>query len=326
MVLEAAFLWSLGAAPLRWESVAGCPDAAAVERELHALVGERSRMDAIEVTGRLREDRSAYVLQLEVVRAGRREARELRANDCAVLARAGVLVVAVTLDALGTAAVVDAIGASTPGEVPEPTIVAAGSHAPAEPPGAIGPPPTSAPSSGRRAPTQRSGLTLAASAGVSHGMTPAVAGGIEGELGWRRGPLRLGITGYHWFSRTAELRPGVGVEAALSGGSLRGCVAFERARLEVPLCAGLELAAMHGGGIGSAVRRRDAFDLWLGVAGGVGLVVWPTRRFALQARAEGVLAARRTAMFLVDDGELREVFRMPPVGVRLLAGPLVRLW
>lgn len=339
MLLEAALLWSLGAAPLRWESVAGCPEAAAIERELGALVGEGT--DAVEVTGRLRADRGGYVLQLEVARAGRREARELRANDCTVLSRAGVLVVAVTLDALGTAAVVDAIAASERGVVPEP-VVAVGSRAAVElagsdgsssdleldavPTGEIGPPPTRASASEVRAPAERSGVTLAASAGVSQGMTPAVAGGIEGELGWRRGPLRLAVAGFHWFSRSLEVQPGVGIEAALSGGSLRGCVAFERARLEVPLCAGLDLAAMHGGGTGSRVVRRDVGDLWVGVAGGAGLAFWPTRRLALQARVEGVLAARRAAMFLVIDDEPREVFRMAPVGVRLFVGPLVRLW
>jgi hypothetical protein len=146
------------------------------------------------------------------------------------------------------------------------------------------------------------------------------------ELGWRRGSLRLALAGFHWFSRSIDLQPQVGIEAALSGGSLRGCLAFERARLEVPLCAALDLAAMHGGGTGSAVRRRAATDLWVGVAMGTGLSFWVTRRLALQARLEGVLGARRAAMFLVEDGEPREVFRMPPVGVRLFAGPVVRLW
>ena len=77
---------------------------------------------------------------------------------------------------------------------------------------------------------------------------------------------------------------------------------------------------------GSAVRRRAVADLWVGVAAGTGIAFWATRRFALQARVEGVLGARRPAMFLVIDGEPREAFRMLPVGARLLVGPLVRLW
>lgn len=334
MWLEAALLGSLGAVPLRWESVAGCPEAAAIERELGALVGEGSRTDAAEVSGRLRVDRGAYVLHLEVARAGRSEARELRAHDCSVLARAGVLVAAVTLDALGTAAAVDAIAAAEPAHVPEPAVVPARAGLEGEPapgregsrPGEAAPSPTSQSTPGRRPPPRRGGVTLAASAGVSQGMTPGVAGGIEGELRWRRGPVRLAVAGFHWFSRATELQPEVGVEAALSGGSLRGCVAFERARLEVPLCTGLDLAAMHGGGSGSRVVRRDVVDLWLGVFGGAGLVLWPTRRLALQARVEGVLAARRAAMFLVIDDAPRDVFRMAPVGLRLWVGPLVRLW
>ena len=83
---------------------------------------------------------------------------------------------------------------------------------------------------------------------------------------------------------------------------------------------------MHGGGTGARVTRREVGAAWVGLAGGVGLAYWPTRRLALQARVEGVLAARRAAMFLVIDGEPHDVFRMAPVGVRLWIGPLVRLW
>jgi hypothetical protein len=330
MLLEAAFLTSLGAAELRWDSVAGCPDAAAVARELGALVREDVGPGTAEVEGRLAAERGAYVLRLEVAMGGRREARELRANDCVVLTRAGVLVAAVTLDALATAAAVNAGAAAAP----EPLVTVA-------PPTSarVDPFPRERPTSEPRVTTQPrsrpadrtptrtpSGGTLAASAGVAQGMTPGVTGGLEGQLGWRRGALRLAVGGFHWFSRTAEVELEVGVEAALSGASLRGCVAFERARLEVPVCAGVDLAAMHGGGVGDAVVRRDANDLWVGVAAGAGLVFWGTRRFALQARAEGVLGARRPAMYLEIEGEPRVAFRMPPVGVRLLVGPMIRLW
>jgi hypothetical protein len=157
-------------------------------------------------------------------------------------------------------------------------------------------------------------------------MTPGIAGGLEGELAWRLGPVRLAAAGFHWFPRSTELQPQAGIQAALSGGSLRGCLAFARTRLEVPLCAGLDLAAMHGGGIGSSVQPRPVSALWVGLAAGAGVTVWVVERFALQARAEGVLGVWRPAMFLEVDGEPREVFRMPPVGVRLLVGPLVRLW
>jgi len=328
MILEAALLGSFGAVDLRWESAAGCPDATAVGRDLDTLLHEDARAPRAEVTGRVAAERGAYVLHLEVALAGRREARELRASDCAVLARAGVLVAAVTLDALATAAAVDALAVSAPerpvnlpptSTVPEPL--------PRARPGSVAEPPDSnaeVPESPTTRPPQSG--TLAASAGLSQGMTPGLAGGIEGQLGWRRGALRLFVGGFHWFSRSTELEPEVGIEAALSGGSLRGCAAFERARLEVPVCAGIDLAAMHGGGSGRAVRPRPVIDLWVGVAAGAGLVYWATRRFALQARVEGVLGARRPAMYLVIDDEPHEAFRMPPVGLRLLAGPLVRLW
>lgn len=327
MLLVAALVSILGAVELRWESAAGCPDAAVVGRDLDALLGERPREDAAEVTGRLEADQSAYVLRLEVARAGRREARELRANDCAVLTRAGVLVVAVTVDALAATAAVDAGAGAAPedaaGRVPEPVVVA-----PGPPPRSttVAEPRPSAAAFDLRPRSRRGSATLAASAGIAQGMTPGVAGGIAGQLGWRRGGVQLEAAAFHWFSRSTALRPAVGIESALSGASLRGCVAFERARLEVPLCTGIDLAAMHGGGVGAAVQRRDALDLWVGVAAGAGLAFWPIRRLALRAQAEGVLGARRPAMYLVIEGEPQEVFRMPPVGVRLVVGPMIRLW
>lgn len=345
MLLAAALLVGLGSAAgrspgpveLRWETVAGCPDRAAIREVLDTmLIDDPSRVEA-EVTGRLAMERGAYVLHLEVALAGQREVRELRANDCALLSRAGVLVVAVTLDALATVTAVDtrAVQASADdaGLVPPPVPAPPDERSTGEPrpstrsrSTAASPVPASAPRPRQPSPSRAGGATLAAGAGVSGGLTPAITGGLEGELGWRRGPLRLALAGFHWFSRSTALQPGVGIEAALSGGSLRGCAAFERGRLEVPLCAGLDLAAMHGGGSGSAVQRRDVLDLWVGVAAGAGIAFWPTRRLGLEARAEGVLGARRPAMFLVIDGQAREAFRMEPVAVRLLAGPIVRLW
>lgn len=354
MLLAAALLSIFGAVELRWESAAGCPDAAAVDRDLRALLGERPRGDAAEVTGRLvaGQGAHAHVLHLEVVLAGRREARVLRANDCTVLTRAGVLVAAVTVDALAAAAAVDARPAAAaddvPVAVPEPAAVSPDASAVGGARAAVGPssvevpsgpadaradelsprstPPAEPPPSALRSQPRRRGATLAASAGIAQGMTPGVAGGVAGALGWRRGALRLVAGGFHWFSRRAELRPEVGIESALSGAALRGCVAFARARLEVPLCAGLDLAAMHGGGVGAMVQRRDVRDLWIGVAAGTGLSFWPTRRFALQAQVEGVLGARRPAMYLLIGGEPQEAFRMPPVGLRLWVGPVLALW
>jgi hypothetical protein len=355
MGLAAALLWGLGplATPsqveLRWESVAGCPDSAVIAEDLDTVLGAGARAHVAEVTGRLAGERGAYVLHLEVALAGHRERRELRANDCALLSRAGVLVVAVTIDALATSASVQAIRSTPPGDtaqlpaaagrVPEPDPRTPGSHVAVEPrasarvrPRGEPPEPRAAPRASLAKPDEPArsrarGGTLAAHAGVATGMTPGITGGLEVELAWRLGPVRLAAAGFHWFARATELQPGAGIQAALSGGSLRGCVVFTRARLEVPLCAGLDLAAMHGGGIGpSLTPPRDVSDLFVGVAAGAGLTVWVAKRFALQARAEGVLGARRPAMSLQIADEAREAFRIPPVSVRLVAGPLFRLW
>lgn len=343
MWLAAAILWGFGSlgeptrVDLRWETVPGCPDRTRVGEELSTLLGAGTQQDASEAVGRLTGDRGSYRLHLEVVVAGQREVRELRANDCTVLSRAGVLVVAVTLDALATARLVDS--ASEPIEaaelqvslVPEPVAAPATGAEPRTPAAPVREESpvdvtASGPGSGPGPRAWARGATLGVGGGVSGGLTPGLAGGLEGELGWRLGPARITAAGFHWFSRSIELQPGVGIEAALSGGSIRGCLAFERARVEVPMCMGLDLAAMHGGGIGSAVRRRDVLDLWVGASAGTGVVAWVSARIALWARADAVLSLRRTAMDLQIEGASREVFRMAPVATRLLIGPMVRLW
>lgn len=346
MMLDAALLLGLGGpiepapgepAPveLRWQAVPGCPDRAAVEQALGALVRADSYAGGAQVSGRLEGELGSYALHLEIALASQREVRELRAHDCTLLARAGVLVAAVTLDALATVASVAAMTERPAAldralDVPLPPDPATAPERPRarprpdvarlEPVTEARPGPTDA-----RTARPRS-ATLGASAGASVGMTPGLAGGLEAELAWRLGSVRLAVSGFHWFSRSTELRPEVGIEAALSGAALRACVVFGRTRLEAPMCFGPALAAMHGGGEGAAVQRRDAAALYVGLAAGAGLAVWVAPRFALQARVEGVLGLRRPAMALRLELEPREAFRMPPVGVQLWVGPLVRVW
>ncbi|MCX4243544.1 hypothetical protein [Paraliomyxa miuraensis] len=343
MWLAAAILWGLGSpgeppgVELQWETVPGCPEQVVVEQELLELLDASPSRDVVQVRGRLTGERGAHRLRLEVVVADRREARTLVAGDCMALSRAGVLVVAVTVDALTTAWRVE--NAAEPREaqpvVPPPSVPDLEPRPPPERT-ALEPRPTVAtegaePSAADRVegstlPRWPRGGTLSAGGGASIGLTPGLAGGLEGALTWRIGAARLSAAGFHWFSRTTELQPEAGVEAALFGGSLRGCLAFERARWEAPLCTSVELAAMHGGGTGTAVRRREVLALWVGGSVGLGLDLALSARFGLWARVDAVLSMRRPAMFLVVEGQPREAFRISPVGARLFIGPCVRLW
>lgn len=314
---------------LRWTSIPGCPDHATIARQLDALLGSTERARSVRAVGTLHHTVEAYALHLEIEAYGRRESRRLHAADCALLSRAGVLVIAVTVDALTTDAHIDTRRPPDLVDVPEPPPAVPEPAAPS--PAARSTPTPSRPDlspPARARPRRRwtQGLTLGAGAGVATGMVPGVTGGLEGQLGWRVGPVRLDAAGYHWFSRSTLLQPEAGIEGALSGGRLRVCVALVEGRVEVPLCAGADLAAMHGGGVGSRVQSNDVRDLWVAVAGGTGVVGWLRPRIALSARLEGTLGLRRPAMFLGVDGAVREAFRMPPVGARLVVGPLFRVF
>ena len=322
---------------LHWEAPESCPSAQRVNEELDALLGTNAAARA-RATGSVRGREGAYALQLEIEVADQREHRQLEAADCVLLSRAGVLVIAVTVDALAVRATLEPPPLQAPeglvsspparGDAPrqrsEPTTI----EAPPNDPPSARQPATSASTpvlstNEERPPTHG---TLGASAGVAWGLNPAVAAGVGGEFGFERGPLQLVAAGYHWFSRSTPLQAETGVEAELSGGLLRACLAWSRARFRFPLCAGVDLAAMHGGGIGTAVRRRDVVDLWVAVSAGTGLRVTLTPRFALMARVETSFALRRPAMALIEAGTASTAFRMPSVGVRLTTGPIFRIW
>ncbi len=357
MLLEMMMLlWGMGpvAKPveleLRWATAPGCPHATVLRDQLDDLlaVSAPGRSSA-SASGRLEAEGDGYVLHLEVSASGGHEDRRLRAKDCSVLTTAGALVIAVTVDALATETAVEQQRRSlAEPAVPDGPVVPAEPAAPAGDtrliPGAGVPPapiparaepvePSSSTESlepprrtSPRTPRWKRGGTLGASGAVAMGLTPGITGGFEVGIGWRIGPVRWVAAGYHWLSRSTELRSEVGVRSALSGASIRSCLAFERARLEVPLCLGLDLAAMHGAGDGTSVRAQPVRDLWVGSSAGSGLVGWLTDRFALQARVDLVLGLRRPAMFLNIGGTPTEAFRMSPVAARLLVGPVVRLW
>lgn len=348
MVLGTTLLSSLvGAASpspgsLDWSTAAGCPETAVLEARLDALTPEGPIPERWSARGRIDASHDGYQLRLEVTVEGRVEQRQLRARDCAVLTEAAALMIAVTVDALAATTAVDR--GSDPAAPPPLTRPAMppSSFIPEPPsPSIPAPEPASAEPSrpsqtparddevvrSRERPRTRGGtIGIGIGGGVAVGSTPEVTGGVEGHVGWRLGPVRLIAAGYHWASTSTTLQPGVGVESALTGGLVRGCLALVRARVEVPVCVALDLGAMHGGGVGDQVRARPVRALWVGVSAGSGVTIWISQRFAFHAQGDLVLGARRPAMSLELGGERREVFRMPQVGARLLVGPLVRIW
>ncbi len=326
--------WGLGvlaspAVQWRWEPAAQCPDPATVEALGDALLGASPTHTAREparASLRVEGRPGDYTLALEVQVAGHHERRRLRAGDCELLARAGVMVVAITVDALATA---EALPSTPPTDEslpptaappPDATISSPPAAMTRDRPNAEPLPLSSSSPQPPPSPRRSTAVHLGASTGLGFGLTASGTTGFEAIVGGQLGALRIEAAGYHWLTRPTTLSADTGTESALSGGWIHGCYAWSWTSVDLPLCFGADLAAMHGRGIGSRVSAQSVLDLWIALSAGPGLWFRPTPRLAVFARAEPLLAVRRPAMFLLVDGQPQETFRMPAAGFRVLVG------
>jgi len=98
-----------------WQAPAGCPDQASVRGRVAGMLGagavEGSDLTA---TGRVSASGEGWRLELELVRAAGRERRTLADRDCAALADAAALMIAVTIDPRVAIAVPQARAAEVP--------------------------------------------------------------------------------------------------------------------------------------------------------------------------------------------------------------------
>lgn len=319
--------------PFEWSGAKGCPSEAAVRRELRALLPDIDSL-ALETSfsARVQATPHEFVLVLRSSDASE-PPRQLSANDCAALASAVVLVIAIELDALGATARLEHVrpgSATSPAEpttTPEPPELALGAivaqparvapspEPPIEPPTEVDPPTTVPP---KRAPIQGF-VRVHGGAGVTG--LPRAGSLVGGAVGLGSTRARIELLGdFQPRQRIHYPESTEGAWLRLWAGSLRGCPLLYLGPLEVPLCAGLWLGALHGEGIGIRPSRRVT-DLWMTLELH-GAVVWsPTARVALRAGV-GVTAALRRPSFLLRGRPL--LFRAPPLGVRLAAAVELR--
>ncbi|MCA9706129.1 MAG: hypothetical protein KDK70_09800, partial [Myxococcales bacterium] len=206
----------------------------------------------------------------------------------------------------------EAPGTSETSEVPEELAVAA----PPEPepePGASRAPPVRpscrpAPSKGVRGELVRPHcVALGAGPALQWGPLPRVGVGVSGEVSllWPR--VRLSAGGAFFFARPARVDAAgtLGGDVRLGLGHLRGCGRLGRGSLEVPLCAGLELGALRGQGVGIDVPREDRLP-WVAVGADAGLAWSPVRRFALLARVGAAVPLLRQSFEINGLGVVHE--------------------
>jgi hypothetical protein len=105
----------------------------------------------------------------------------------------------------------------------------------------------------------------------------------------------------------------------------RGCGLLRPGPLELPLCAGLDVGAVHGRGIG-VPSPRDIASLRLAFAAGAAVVWAPARfggRVGLRLSAEALVALVR-ARFRASPAAPGLVYYTPPLGGRISGGLEVR--
>lgn len=332
---------------LDWQAPAGCPDQAGVRGRVAAMLAAGAVEGSdLAATGRVSAAGEGWQLELELVRAGGRERRTLGDRDCAALADAAALMIAVAIDPLAAVVVPQdrapvvpevvvpelvppvAVPEDRPA-VPEDRPVVAVPEVRVEPVEEPGATPVVGPKDRPVVARRRLELGLRAGAGV--GFTRILPGpnaalelglGLEGR-GWRvelNGGFAPPVQG------TASVQPAIGGSFRLGFAELRGCgvPALRRAPVAFPLCVGLQVGAMHGRGTGDGLMvPLAARSLWIATRVG-GALRWRPRdgRVSLWLGLDAIVALTRPEF--VTAGGVR-VHRAAQIGGQALFGVEVRL-
>lgn len=303
---------------LRWSAPAECPDAAAFLHATEELVGRTLAIDEhaeLRVDGRVTVSEGVYALQL---RFGHDEnpARTLEAAQCDLLVDAGSLVVATRL--------LEALDGPAPPRVPEP-ITAREPTADPGPPIPRAPTPASLPvtteprppaAEPRTAPddtppADRSlRVAIAVLGGASFGVQPSVAGTLQGDVALLLPSARVTIGARHGFATTARASEDFGVRVSATSAHGLGCWDPALGRIDVPVCAGIEIGALVGRGDGRAQTSTTSRQLFAAIPlqAGIGWAVRP--RLALRADLRAGIAIDRPGFHVEIPGDTLELFRM----------------
>lgn len=317
---------------LTWSAPTGCPDQAWVRSRMHRYLASEEPL-ALDVAGRIELSEAGYRLWLSIDGSP----RTLQGHDCARLAEAAALIIAVAADPVAVANTVENVAQHQPsGRSPEPAPTPARAEGQVPPPPAVveRETPPSSPSSPDPTPPPSSNPTRSSSPRLSGGVRPRLgvggndlpAAGIGvGAVGLLRGalPWRVQLGGTVWIPRTVDLgeQADVGARLWLATGGLDGCWEPRVRALFGLVCGGLELGALGGSGRGTGIQTRSEAQLWVAttLSGGLGWVV--ARRLALVLEAQMVVALRRPGFHLEGFGS---VHRAGPVAGRGFLGFEVR--
>jgi hypothetical protein len=315
---------------LRWSAPAECPDAEAFLHATEELVGRTLAIDEhaeLRVDGRVTAGEGVYVLQLRFG-DGEDPARTLEAAQCDLLVDAGSLVVATRL--------LDALEGPSAPRVPEPATDPEPSAdtepppltTPSVPSTAEPPPPRSGPQHAPRdtPPTHRPPrAAIAVLGGASFGAQPSVAGTLQGDLALLMPSARVVIGARHGFATAARAGEEFGVRVSATSAHALGCWDPVVGRIDVPVCAGIEIGALVGRGDGRAQTSTMSRQLFatIPLQAGIGWAVRP--RLALRADLRATVAVDRPGFHVDTPPGTLELFRMGAGSVAGSVGIELRL-
>jgi hypothetical protein len=319
---------------IEWTAPRQCPAASMVSARFVDLTDRGDALAGLDASASVEargDGRFVATVRLRGVDAGFE--RVVVADDCALLAEAVALVLAVHADALAVATSTEPIlqhpqrsDAKIPLPAPRrdrPT-AAADRATPAEPDA----PDTRAQRDQAARPASasavRGALRLAGGVAVPLLPEPAATFDVEASLLVRR--LRFEALGIYAFEQPARLDlddVDAGADIDLAGGGLR--IAFVPAvgRFEFPLHAGIVVGDMRARGRG--VRNpRTRHGLWVAADAGAGLAFVATPRVAIALRPSLIVALRRPTFGVRVDDEDRALFEPGVAGFRVTLGPQLR--
>ncbi len=298
---------------LRWQGPTSCPAEgfyAALARHLGARADAAAPL-RVQVRVAAESERR-WTLELVVADGG--APRQLAADRCDTVVDAAAFIVAQAVEQAAAPTVPE-----PPPPLPEPV------PTPPAPTPATPPPPRAAPEPREPppAPPPRLRGALRLFGGPSGGSLPAVGGdlGLAAALlgrGWR---IELLGRGRLPVRKRADGEASVGARLAMWALGARACGVPGRRRLELPLCAGLELGQVTGRSEGLASSGRAALP-WVAVTASPGLTWSPRSWLALTLQAELAVPLLRHSFVITG---LPPIHRLGGAELRGLLGLEFRL-
>lgn len=295
---------------LQWDAPPQCPQDDRVRAAIDSNLGpERFESPATPVVrGTIAAEGDAWRLDVQVSWPSGRLERSVVNRDCAALADAAGLIVAVALDLLRTVRSEPTLPPTTPqvDEAERPDLSARRQPEP---------------SLRRRRPPR---FEARVGGVLEIGSLHVVRGGVAAGVGLVGDLWRVDLVGQYWAPRTVRRiagAPEAGVSVQQGGAGVRACLRPRVGQVELPTCVGFEAGVARARGIGLGDGRRS-FLPWAAAIVGQELT-WVSRsRIGVFVGADAMFHVVRPRFRVSDAGTAATTAW---VGARFVAGPVLRL-